>query len=174
MMKDTYNENGGVQPEMVIDMSWLDKDVNAWCRKKGKEAAKAVSTTMDTFRKRSSVSAFRVATLCYYLYNGAPDAEKLCRQIYYFMAEYTFQGLMKHWGVKYDRLLNKRYEDSQPDKPKVNLYDQLPKEFTREQLTEMVKKLDFKTPVRNFTSRWIKNGLLKQSKTNKNLYIKLK
>ncbi|MBR6988552.1 MAG: DUF3987 domain-containing protein [Bacteroidaceae bacterium] len=174
MMKDTYNENGGVQPEMVIDMSWLDKDVNAWCRKKGKEAAKAVSTTMDTFRKRSSVSAFRVATLCYYLYNGAPDAEKLCRQIYYFMAEYTFQGLMKHWGVKYERLLNKRYEESLPDMPKVSLYDQLPKEFTREQLTEMIKKLDFKTPVRNFLAKWIKNGLIKQSKTIKNTYIKLK
>lgn len=68
IMADVYTKEGALQPELNLDMSWLDKDVRRWCTTKGKEALESGSTALDVFRKRSSVSAFRVASLCYYLY----------------------------------------------------------------------------------------------------------
>ena len=68
IMADTYTPEGALQPEKLLDMSWLDRTVRSWCQQKGHEASLTGSTSLDVFRKRSSVSAFRVAALCYYLY----------------------------------------------------------------------------------------------------------
>ena len=68
MMADTYSEDGGIQPEKYIDMDWLEKDIRQWCAQKNMEAIKSGSTALGVFYKRSSVSAFRIAVLCQYLY----------------------------------------------------------------------------------------------------------
>lgn len=65
---ETYNGDGGLQPTVEPDMSWLDKTVCKWVRSKGKEASLSGNRALDVFRKRSSVSAFRIAALCQYLY----------------------------------------------------------------------------------------------------------
>ena len=68
MMADTYTPEGALCPEMHLDTSWIDRDVRRWCQQKGKEALQSGSAALDVFRKRASVSAFRIMALCYYLY----------------------------------------------------------------------------------------------------------
>lgn len=68
LMADTYTLEGALKDELYLDTSWIDRDVRRWCQQKGKEALQTGSSALDVFRKRSSVSAFRIMSLCYYLY----------------------------------------------------------------------------------------------------------
>lgn len=67
--KETFASDGNLLPQHFVDMGWLEADVKQWTEEKGHEATLTGSVAMDVFRKRSSVSAFRVAALCYYLYD---------------------------------------------------------------------------------------------------------
>jgi len=68
LMADTYTPEGALKDELYLDTSWIDRDVRRWCQQKGKEALQSGSASLDVFRKRASVSAFRIMSLCYYLY----------------------------------------------------------------------------------------------------------
>ena len=97
MMADTYSPEGGIQPEKWIDMSWLDEELRQWCAAKNLEAVKTGSTALGVFFKRSSVSAFRIAALCQYLYGieQAHGVRKKVRQIYLAMAEQILRGMLE-------------------------------------------------------------------------------
>lgn len=68
MMTDTYTPEGALREPFTLDTSWIERDVRRWCQQKGKEALQTGSSALDVFRKRASVSAFRIMSLCYYLY----------------------------------------------------------------------------------------------------------
>jgi hypothetical protein len=68
MMADVYTPEGALRDEMPLDTSWIERDVRRWCQQKGREALQSGSAAIDVFRKRASVSAFRIMALCYYLY----------------------------------------------------------------------------------------------------------
>ncbi len=173
----TYTAEGNLQPTLDLDMSWLDKTVCKWVRDKAKEAALSGSTALDVFRKRSSVSAFRIASLCYYLYQqesfseavlqrsghtgeaglsaegGLSRIQRLARQIYLYMAEYILQSMLDRWGKSYENLNNQR-EESYRHGPKEILFDQLPDTFTRVQLNDIIAKAGKTTPDRMFIYQW--------------------
>ena len=83
MMADTYTPEGALREEMHLDTSWIERDVRRWCQQQGKEALQSGSAALDVFRKRASVSAFRIMALCYYLYLlelGVPQPSSLNSQ----------------------------------------------------------------------------------------------
>ena len=184
---ETYDGDGGLQPTVDLDMSWLDKTVCRWVRGKGKEATLNGSLSLDVFRKRSSVSAFRVAALCQYLYElelrdeslefrevGKSEVEsiqKRVKQIYLFMAEYILNGMLDRWGKKFEELNAKREADQKPG-PKENLFDQLTETFTREQLNVLIEKQGKVTPDKVFINRWKKLKVIEI--IDKNTFRKLK
>lgn len=159
LMNETYEGDGGLQPTVDLDMSWLDKTVVRWVRGKGNEATLSGSLSLDVFRKRSSVSAFRIAALCQYLYTlegGSEESiQKRVRQIYLYMAEYILQNMLSRWGKKFEELNAKREAEQKPG-PKENLFDQLTDTFTREQLNVLIEKQGRVTPDKVFLSRWKK------------------
>lgn len=171
IMADTYNEDGGVQPEKYIDMSWLEKTVREWCAQKNLEAVKSGSTALGVFFKRSSVSAFRIAALCQYLY-GMEDARavrKKVTQIYLAMAEQILSGMLDKWGRRFEDLQAKRIELT--SNARLPLFDQLPETFSRELLRETIKRLELTTPDWVFLSKWNAKALIK--KEDKNIFKKL-
>lgn len=173
MMDDTYAPDGTLMPEQILELEWLNQLARKWCGKKAEECARSGSKAIEAFYKRSSVSAFRATALCYYLYDGDPDAEKRCKQIYLFLVEYIYQGLMKKWGGIYEKLVAKRKEESLPNPTrKKMLFDILPKEFTREQVCKAIKEQELITPVRIFISQWKQKKWIKE--IGKNLFKKLK
>ena len=158
LMDMTYDGDGELQPVVELDMSWLDKTVCKWVKEKAREATLSGSKALDVFRKRSSVSAFRVASLCYYLYMLEDKlSEEVIRrrvsQIYHYMAEYILAGMLARWGVQFENLNAKReLENKQEDKPV--LFDQLTEVFTREQLKLQIEKQGLTTPYRVFLCQW--------------------
>lgn len=171
IMADTYNEDGGVQPEKYIDMSWLEKTVREWCAQKNLEAVKSGSTALGIFFKRSSVSAFRIAALCQYLY-GMEDTRavrKKVTQIYLAMAEQILSGMLDKWGRRFEDFQAKRIELT--SNARLPLFDQLPETFSRELLRETIKRLELTTPDWVFLSKWNAKALIK--KEDKNIFKKL-
>lgn len=160
LMNETYDGDGMLKPTVNLDMSWLDKTVCKWVREKGKEATLSGNYALDVFRKRSSVSAFRIAALCQYLYNiesGLSEeiVQKRVRQIYLFMADYILQSMLERWGNRFETLNNKREKENKPG-PRECLFDQLPDTFTREQLSTLIEQVGKVTPVKVFIYQWKK------------------
>ena len=166
MMADTYSPEGGIQPEKWIDMSWLDEEVRQWCAAKNLEAVKTGSTALGVFFKRSSVSAFRIAALCQYLYGieQAHGVRKKVRQIYLAMAEQILRGMLEKWGKRFEELQAKRIELSTP--VRRDLFGNLPKDFNRELLRETIKRLELVTPDWVFLSKWNARGLIRRISKN--------
>lgn len=167
MMADTYDAQDHLQPTRVLDMSWLDRDCRRYIKRKADEFSLSGSEAIKVFRKRASVSAFRIACLCYYLYSlemgfdptgmvtdndNLKRAQKLCRKIYLFMAEYIIQQMLRRWGRKFNELNSKRAEDEKQDDHQ--LFQMLSPEFNREQLKLLITQLGCTTPARQFIWMW--------------------
>ena len=175
LMDETYDADGGLMPTVQLDTAWLDKTVCAWVRAKGKEASLSGNRALDVFRKRSSVSAFRVAALCQYLYELenvlSPEViQKRVRQIYLFMADYILDGMMERWGKRFEELNTKRENENRPG-PRNILYDQLTDTFSREQLRAVLEQQGKATPVKVFLSQWKKLRVIEE--VEKDVYKKL-
>ena len=190
LMNETYDNDGGLQPTVDLDMTWLDKTVCKWVRGKGNEATLSGSQALDVFRKRSSVSAFRIAARCQYLYmqecsvlatstsekkeasSVLPDnIRRFVKQIYLYMAEYILQAMLDRWGKRFEELNAKREAELKPG-PKENLYDQLTDTFTREQLNLLIEQQGKVTPDKVFINRWKKLRVIEI--IDKNTFRKLK
>ena len=167
MMADNYDASDHLRPTMLLDMKWIDDDCKAFIQRKAREYSLSGSEAVKVFRKRASVSAFRIACLCYYLYalDGVFDptvmddgnvlrlrAQKLCKMIYGFMSEYIISQMLRRWGKTFNDLNSKRVVDTPTDDK--NLFDMLTPEFTRDQLNLLVKQIGCTTPVRQFIWMW--------------------
>ena len=176
LMAETYDADGGLMPTIQLDTAWLDKTVCAWVRAKGKEASLSGSCSLDVFRKRSSVSAFRVAALCQYLYELenalSPEIiQKRVRQIYLFMADYILEGMMERWGKRFEELNTKRDQENKPG-PKMVLFDSLSETFNRSQLRALIEQQGKTTPDKVFLSQWKKLRVIEE--IEKDTFRKLK
>ena len=187
LMAEAYSEEGQLQPTRVVDMDWLFDDVESWCQEQRTKVLKTGSRSLNCFYKRSSVSAFRLATMCYYLFgegvgcegegkslnpNPSPStdsARQHVRRFYYFMAQYILDGLMKRWGKKYEQL---QPEPEDSESSQAPIYDQLPKQFSRDQLRELINKLQLGTKARQFIFKWKKNKLIYQPNPEEDVFVK--
>ena len=176
MMADVYTPEGALREEMYLDTSWIERDVRKWCQAKGREALQSGSAAIDVFRKRASVSAFRIMALCYYLYSIEASSATLnhiqrrCRKIYLFCADYIFQMLLKRWGRTFEDLQARR-NDQIVDTGRPKLIDRLPHQFTRDQLRALIQEQQVATPDRILVSQWKSNHWIEE--TDKFVYIKL-
>lgn len=176
LMNETYDGDGGLKPTVDLDMTWLDKTIQHWVRTKAKEATLSGSHAMDVFRKRSSVSAFRIAALCQYLYElehmlTTEVIQRRVRQIYLCMADYILGGMLERWGKRFEDLNTKREQEQKPG-PKDCLFDQLTDTFTREQLNVLIEQKGKTTPTTVFLSKWKKFRVIEM--VDKNTFRKLK
>ena len=174
MMADVYTPEGALREEMYLDTSWIERDVRRWCQQKGKEALQTGSSALDVFRKRARVSAFRVMSLCYYLYllesDDKQQAQRRCRKIYDFMADYILKMLLCRWGKTFEDLQARR-TDLTADTGRPKLIDRLPRDFSRDQLRALIQEAKVATPDRILVSQWKANHWIEE--TDKFLYKKL-
>ena len=181
LMADTYTPEGALREPFTLDTSWIERDVRRWCQQKGKEALQTGSSALDVFRKRASVSAFRIMSLCYYLYlleaetlNPAPlimnPIQRRCRKIYNFMADYILKMLLTRWGKVFEDLQARRV-DLTADTGRAKLIDRLPSSFSRDQLRALIQEAQVATPDRILVSQWKANHWIEE--TEKFLYKKL-
>ena len=171
LMHETYTEDGTIQPIHEVPMDWLDNAVKGWCQEQRDQVLKTGSRALNCFYKRSSVSAFRMATLCYHLW-GEPDDENVRRSVcrfYCFMASYILNALMSRWGKRFEEMqMNEDIDDS----PKATLCDQLPQKFSRDQLRELIVKLNLTTPAKVFICKWKRARLIHQPDKSQDVFQK--
>ncbi len=199
LMADTYSPEGALKETFLLDTSWIDRDVRRWCQQKGKEALQSGSTAIDVFRKRASVSAFRIMSLCYYLYlleagvssskiqDPSPETwnmehgthlepgtcsqiQRKCRKIYNFFADYILRMLLSRWGKTFEDLQARRI-DLTADTSRPKLIDRLPREFSRDQLRALIQEAQVATPDRVLVSQWKANHWIEEK--DKFQYLKL-
>ena len=116
MDADVFSETTGtIQPELFIDMEWLFPTVRAWCNEQNRQILRSGSRAHNTFFKRSSVSAFRIATPCAYPYGLEKGSQRLSmkhhrrvKQIYLFAAQYILDSMFRKWGKRYEALTQQR------------------------------------------------------------------
>ena len=185
LMDATYADDDQLQPTVTLDTQWLDKTVCQWVRAKAKEASLSGNRALDVFRKRSSVSAFRVAALCQYLYElentdryadrvqNTDLIHKRVRQIYLYMADYILDGMMDRWGKRFEDLNTKRDQENKPG-PKTVLFDQLSETFNRSQLRALIEQQGKTTPDKVFLSQWKKMRVIEEIEKDTFRKVKIK
>ena len=168
LMDITYTDEGQLQPIRMVPMEWLDYHVRRWCSDQRQLVLKTGSRARNCFYKRASVSAARMSCLLYYLWKEDKGAQRKVAKFYRFMATYILDGLLARWGRQYEQM---HKTDETDDGAKAPLYDQLPQQFSRDQLRELIVKLDLSTPARIFISKWKRAKLIYESET-KDIFVK--
>ena len=169
LMKETYTDDDLIQPTHDIPVEWLNLPVRKWCDEQRQQVLKTGSRALNCFYKRSSVSAWRMACMCYHLWDEDPEQRAHVVKFYRFMANYILDGLMAKWGKQYEQM---HKGDSDDEGNRVTLYDQLPKQFSRDQLRELIVKLDLSSPDRIFIAKWKKAKMIYQPDSQVEVFIK--
>ena len=94
---------------------------------------------------------------------------KRVKQIYLFSAQYILDSMLSRWGKRYEELTQQRIQSE--SQVRVPLFDQLSPTFTRDQLDELIKRLEVSTPTRIFLSKWKSKGWIQE--TQKYVYQKI-
>lgn len=171
LMNETYTEDDLLQPIHEVPMTWIEPTVKRWCQEQRLIVLKTGSRAHNCFYKRSSVSAWRMAVLLYYLWGEKENSRSKVIRFYRFMAQYILEGLLGQWGNRYDDMHRIDVETSTTTQ-RVTLFDQTPQEFTYDQLKELCMKLGL-APARSFLCKWKKAKLISQPDPNVKHYVKL-
>ena len=191
LMQDTYTDEGQLQPVQVLDTSWLDAAVDRFSSQTAKRVLEMKTAgqdgyrSLDHYRKRGSVNAYRAAALLCYLYQvenrmAASGIEgtvsrdedhihRLCIKVYRFLASYCVRSNTNRWGAIYEQGYKKQKEGAKVDKRKP-LIEQLTTVFTRAQLDALIQQNGLDTEARFFISQWKSHGWI--IKLRKNVYQK--
>lgn len=168
LMSLCYSEDGkSLRKESLLDTSWLDPTVKKWCEARRSDVMKSMSKALDVFYKRSSVSAFRIASLMQYLYQvegvkTQKEIRRLVKQIYLACADRILHNMLGKWGAIYDEI-NADFE-SHPYKT-CNYFDELPQEFSRKFLEEFLTRKGVRTPLKNVICNWKRKGWIEKLAT---------
>ena len=167
-MEETYDKNGGLKPQKVVDMKWMHKAVNLWLEDKRMSAIMTQNRALDVFRRRSAVIAFRGAMLVYYCWTrgrknarGLTFARQRTTAFFTWLAEYTLNRQME----KYGDTLNDCFAEVRPKSKtkRERLFDSLENTFSLADLQAKCAVLAVKSQAREIIYIWRKNKLIEQN-----------
>ena len=142
--------------EEYIDLSWLEHDVRKWCDKRKEEYSKTASRALRVCYRRSSVSAFRFTGIVAYLYmldeNRPANWQKLCRQIYNYMASYILDAMLAEYGATYEAIKAEAESDKNAIQP--SLFDSCPDQFNYDFIDQLVAERGGTKRTTEFLSTW--------------------
>ena len=161
LMKETYAEDDSLMPLIDVDMEWLFAAEKRWCEYQVELVSKSGSYARNSFYKRCSVSAARLATMIYHLWGEDPSKQAKVKKVYFFLADYILKWQLALFGKKYEK--NIVVIDNEGDQSFVSgntLYDKMPKRFTRDQLEAKRKEMELVTEARKTLYVWLKKRLI--------------
>lgn len=164
LMKLCYSADGKtLSKAALLDTRWLDPTVKKWCEAQRQRVVKSMSKALDVFYKRSSVSAFRMAALMLYLYQvegvkNEKTIHRLVKQTYLACADRILASMLAKWGHVFEEI--NADAETEPYQT-TNYFDELPSEFSRDFLTEFLKRKGLRTPTKVVVYRWKHRGWIK-------------
>lgn len=136
-----------VQPDHVMDLSFLNRDLKKWLTVQQEEAVRTHDRTRDVFCRRSAVVGFRAGMLAWFLY-GEKDTSMNRKRTIAFARWVADQMLTQHllrFEIDGTGSNVNRWEE---------VFNQLPAEFTREELQHLLKATGTDTPLRIVIYKW--------------------
>ncbi|MDO4210405.1 MAG: BT4734/BF3469 family protein, partial [Bacteroidales bacterium] len=151
----------------IVDMSSVNKKLLQWLEEQRQIAEKDADHARDAFRKRAAVNAFRVGLLCHSCWKKVTKREqKIIEDFTLWFADLALMKYLKRWRDEYnaaviegERLTRGRAQNF------GTLFDAMPDEFTKGDLTVMCNKKIVKTPVKKIISTWKLATLVEKTPT---------
>jgi len=147
----------------VVDLNWIIPDLQKWLKVQNKDAKTGVNDACDVFRRRCAVRGFRLALLCYALYPKVGEREqRVIRDFVLWFMDCDLYSMLRLWGDKFNQMMNES-EIPKVSKYHNNLYVELPDEFAKQDLINLINKYGCKTNWSMIIYLWKRTGLIEKS-----------
>lgn len=149
-----------VQPEHEMKMEWLNKHMKSWIIQQQQEAVKEDDRTRDIFCRRAAVVGFRAGMLAYFLWGekSTPTIRKnTCDFAIWVANSMLNQHLLRFRVTKTHSNVNKWEEP----------YKALGDTFSRNELTEVLKRFEVESAPRIVIFQWKTLGIIKEIQSGK-------
>lgn len=151
------------QAEGEIRLLKLLKAIDGWLEEKAKLAMETQSKAIDTFRRRSANIGFRAGGIAFKLCGEKETSVVI--EFALWVADFVLQQQVAMWGQALET-----DDESNVNHHVVNLYRDLPEEFTREELVNLRTINGQGKNVRMIIKRWKDNGMILEVEQNR--YVK--
>ena len=152
----------------AIACSHVGVRIRRWLNEKRDLAIREDSRAVDTLRKRAAVIGYRAGMLAYLLNECV--YEKSVGEFTTWVAEYVFQNQMTLFGNKFEEVAQSQLVMNERKSCVVSLLQQLPEQFTRNELMALRARNGQSTRVDMVISRWKSSGFI--TPVDKNTYKK--
>lgn len=144
----------------VIACSHVGVRIRRWLNEKRDLAIREDSRAVDTLRKRAAVIGYRAGMLAYLLNECV--YEKSVGEFTAWVAEYVFQNQMQLFGSKFEEVAQNQLVMNERKSCVVSLLQQLPEQFTRNELMALRARNGQSTRVDMVIGRWKSSGFITQ------------
>lgn len=152
----------------TIACSHVGVRIRRWLNEKRDLAIREDSRAVDTLRKRAAVIGYRAGMLAFLLNECVYD--KAVGEFTAWVAEYVFQNQMQLFGSKFEEVAQNQLVMNERKSCVVSLLQQLPEQFTRNELMALRARNGQSTRVDMVIGRWKSSGFITQ--VEKNTYKK--
>ncbi len=144
----------------TIACSHVGVRIRRWLNEKRDLAIREDSRAVDTLRKRAAVIGYRAGMLAFLLNECVYD--KAVGEFASWVAEYVFQNQMQLFGSKFEEVAQNQLVMNERKSCVVSLLQQLPDQFTRNELMALRARNGQSTRVDMVISRWKSSGFITQ------------
>lgn len=144
----------------VIACSHVGVRIRRWLNEKRDLAIREDSRAVDTLRKRAAVIGYRAGMLAYLLNECV--YEKSVGEFASWVAEYVFQNQMTLFGNKFEEVAQSQLVMNERKSCVVSLLQQLPEQFTKNELMALRARNGQSTRVDMVLNRWKSSGFISQ------------
>lgn len=151
-----------VQPEHMMKLDWLNKELQRWLLQQQAEAVKQEDRTRDIFCRRAAVVGFRAGMLAYFLYNekNTPTIRKNVMRFAVWVANCMLNQHMLRFNITKTGSNLNQWEE---------VYKELKKEFTSDELQNKLTAKGYETPVKMVLYKWKLAGCIKELRPSKQI-----
>ena len=171
---DPADENQ-LMPTKHLDMKFLYPEINNFEDVTIAEAIKHQSYSIDTFRKRSAVNAFRIAAISYNMYltenKILPPTEQLSQEeiednvkvIFCYSAYHILHSILEKFGETAETLNQTAEQNNIPASyNKTSLYDLMPKIFSHKDVKDKIEEQKYRSNVCRVIYKWKQLGKIEE------------
>ena len=144
----------------TIACSHVGVRIRRWLNEKRDLAIREDSRAVDTLRKRAAVIGYRAGMLAYLLNECV--YEKSVGEFTTWVAEYVFQNQMTLFGNKFEEVAQSQLVMNERKSCVVSLLQQLPEQFTKNELMALRARNGQSTRVDMVLNRWKSSGFITQ------------